>query len=85
VRLSRAATDDFHNILHWTAEQLGDAQALNYEQTLTSAIDALAAGPERVRAKHRDDLLAGLMTLHVARRGRRGRHLAAENCGAAQY
>jgi len=35
----------------------------------------LAAGPEISGSKARDDILPGVRTLHVARHGRRGRHL----------
>ena len=75
VRLSAAARADITNILRWTSERFGDTQAHLYAVTLTRAIHDLEAGPDAPGARRRDDLAPGLMTLHVTRRGRRGRHL----------
>ncbi len=74
VRLSRAAETDFREILRWTAEQFGSRQARVYAKTLSSALEALAAGPNVVGVRARDDIASGIHTLHVARRGRHGRH-----------
>ena len=41
---------------------------------LTHAIQTLADGPHVAGSRQRDDIAEGLMTLHVARAGRRGRH-----------
>ncbi|MBV9063589.1 MAG: type II toxin-antitoxin system RelE/ParE family toxin, partial [Alphaproteobacteria bacterium] len=65
----------FHDILRWTAERFGTSQAELYEQTLTAAIDALSSGPDPAGARRRKELPTGLLTLHVARKGRHGRHL----------
>ena len=46
VRLAAAAENDFRNILGWTSERFGEAQARVYAETLTRAIESLAAGPE---------------------------------------
>ena len=45
-----------------------------YKTTLTAALAALHDGPEIRGCVARDDIRPGLRTLHVARRGRRGRH-----------
>ncbi|MDE0331673.1 MAG: type II toxin-antitoxin system RelE/ParE family toxin [Nitrospinae bacterium] len=74
VRLTRPAETDFQNILHWTSERFGDAQARIYADTLNEAIEALMEGPDVAGARRRDEIAEGLMTLHVARGGRRGRH-----------
>ena len=74
VRLTAAAEADFQDILRWTLEQFGEAQARIYAETLTMALDALAAGPTVIDAKARNDIAKGLFTLHVARHGRKGRH-----------
>jgi toxin ParE1/3/4 len=74
VRLTAAAEADFQDILRWTVEQFGEAQAHIYAETLSAALEALAAGPTVVGARARDDIAKGLFTLHVARHGRRGRH-----------
>ncbi|MFI4988815.1 MAG: type II toxin-antitoxin system RelE/ParE family toxin [Alphaproteobacteria bacterium] len=75
VRLSAAAEADYQDILVWTVERFGTARALTYAETVSEALAALAAGPAIVGVKARDDISKGLCTLHVARQGRRGRHL----------
>ncbi len=75
VDLAEAATLDFHDALRWTSERFGEAQAAVYEETLTLAIDALTAGPKIAGVRPRDGLMQGLMSLHVARRKRKGRHV----------
>lgn len=75
IRLSAAAEADFSNILHWTTRQFGEAQADAYHVALAAAVATLADGPEAPGARKRDDIATGLMTLHVARGKRRGRHL----------
>ena len=74
VRLGRTAEADFENILRWTTEHFGETQARVYAETLTTTIKALATGPDVIAAVRRNDIAKGLMTLHVARGGRRGRH-----------
>jgi toxin ParE1/3/4 len=74
VRLGAAAEVDFANILKWTAENFGARQSRVYRNTLVQAIGELADGPDAVGSKARDEIMAGLRTLHTARRGRRGRH-----------
>jgi toxin ParE1/3/4 len=74
VRLTAAAETDFQDILRWTVEQFGEAQARNYAETLSAALEALAAGPTIIGAKARSDIAKGLFTLHIARNGRKGRH-----------
>lgn len=74
VRLAAAAETDFENIVRWTAEHFGRAQAGEHARTLSVAMEALSAGPVASGAKARDDIAKGVFTLHVARHGRRGRH-----------
>lgn len=74
VRLSAAAESDFQDILRWTASQFGQAQVRIYAKTIIDALQALSAGPEASHATMRDDIMPGLMFLHVARAGRKGRH-----------
>ena len=75
VHLTAAAERDFRNILRWTSKHFGTVQASAYADTLTRAIEALTAGPRIVGARNRCEIAEGLMTLHVARGGRKGRHL----------
>jgi toxin ParE1/3/4 len=74
VRLGAAAEVDFANILKWTTENFGARQSRVYRDTLVQAIGELANGPDAAGSKVRDDIMAGLRTLHIARRGRRGSH-----------
>ncbi|WP_407154938.1 type II toxin-antitoxin system RelE/ParE family toxin [Bradyrhizobium sp. STM 3557] len=75
VRLGAVAELDFANILKWTAENFGARQARVYQDTLVRAIGELASAIDVAGSKIRDDISPGRRTLHVARHGRRGRHL----------
>jgi toxin ParE1/3/4 len=75
VRLGAHAQRDLLSILHWTAENFGAGQATNYRTTILESIHELAVGPDVAGARKRDEIGRGLYTLHVARHGRRGRHL----------
>ena len=75
VRLSAAAADDFSEILFWTAERFGPQQSELYEETLVLAFGALESGPDALGCRPVDKADAGFWALHVARNGRRGRHI----------
>src|SRR5438046_9867619 len=74
VRLGAAAEVDFANILKWTTENFGARQSRVYRDALVRAIGELADGPNVAGSKARDESMAGLRTLHVARGARRGSH-----------
>ena len=84
VRLAAAAETDFQDILRWTLEQFGEAQARIYAETLSAALESLAAGPNVIGARARNDIARGLFTLHVARHARRGRHFIMFRVGRGQ-
>lgn len=75
VLLGAEAERDISTILAWTTERFGEHQARIYKETLLAAIRALESGPAIVGAKMRDEIRPGLMSLHVARDRRRGRHI----------
>jgi toxin ParE1/3/4 len=75
VRPTKEADKDFADILYWTLRRFGKAQANAYRQTIESALEALQGGPTVPGIRRLDGLSGGLMTLHVARHGRKGRHL----------
>jgi toxin ParE1/3/4 len=75
VRLGALAERDFIQIMRWTAGKFGAEQARAYRDTLLAVIRELESGPEPAGAKLREEIAPGAQTLHVARRGRRGRHL----------
>lgn len=74
VRLGAAAEVDFANILKWTTENFGARQSRLYSASLVQAIGELADGPDVVGSMARNEIMAGLRTLHIARHGRRGSH-----------
>lgn len=73
VRISAAAQADIEDILVWTFDRFGDLQLQVYAETLSSALQALSAGPDTVGAKARSEIANGLYFLHVARKHRKGR------------
>ena len=81
VALAERANSDFVDILEHTIETFGARQARIYRSTLTSALRALESGPELRGSKPRDEVAAGLRSLHVARSGRRGRHVIVYRAG----
>ena len=74
IRLARTAEDDFQHILRWTLTHFGRRQGKTYARTLTLAIGELSNGPDILGARLREEIGLGIYTLHVARKGRRGRH-----------
>jgi len=83
VRLASKAEQDFLEIVQWSATNFGQQQAVAYAETLSLAISALADGPEVLDAKRRDEIGNGILTLHVARQGRKGRHFVVFRIGGA--
>lgn len=74
IRLTQVAEADFREILLWTVDQFGEAQARAYAETISAALTDLTAGPTVAGVRERDDIGKGLSTFHVARKGRKGRH-----------
>ncbi|WP_018264928.1 type II toxin-antitoxin system RelE/ParE family toxin [Methylosinus sp. LW4] len=74
IRLGAEAERDFLRILQYTAETFGSRQMAIYKATLMDALAELTQGPNVAGSLARDEILPGLRTLHLARRGRRGRH-----------
>ncbi len=74
VRLSAAAETDYRQILRWTLKNFGAKQAKDYATILTTALQALCAGPTTIGVKAREEIGAHIWTLHVARQGQKGRH-----------
>ncbi|MBK8889592.1 MAG: type II toxin-antitoxin system RelE/ParE family toxin [Dechloromonas sp.] len=82
VRLSAATAADYRQILRWTVDNFGSAQARNYADTLSSALKALGAGPSIIGVKERPEIGNDIRTLHVARNGRKGRHFVMFRVGS---
>lgn len=75
IRLSSAADEDFRAIVLWTAEHFGLEQARRYRAAILAALRELDNGPDTTGTRDRTELGRNLRSLHVARRGRRGRHV----------
>ena len=75
VRLAERAQGDFTDIVRWTAEHFGARQARSYATTVRRAVKALDAGRSLIDLRCRSELGQDVATLHVARQGRKGRHL----------
>lgn len=75
LRLARSAEQDIIDILAWTNEYFGKEQSMIYAETLTLGLEALTAGPGIIGVKSRSDIAPGIKTLHVAKGGRKGRHV----------
>ena len=74
IRLGAEAEKDFGRILKDTKDNFGTRQVEIYRDTLIEALAALECGPNALGSAARDEIQPGMRTLHVARRGRRGRH-----------
>lgn len=74
TRLSAAARNDFDEIIDWTVDQFGEAQATAYARALTALVGDLDEGPSQPDVKERPEIGKGTFTLHITRRGRKGRH-----------
>lgn len=74
VRLATTAQEDYQDILQWTVDQFGLNQARTYAETVAAALEDLCSGPGIVGVKARSEIGPKLYTLHVARKGRKGRH-----------
>jgi toxin ParE1/3/4 len=63
-------------------QTFGVRQTKIYETTLRQALHALSSGPDIPGVQQREDLGPGIRTLHVARKGRKGRHLIVLRIGS---
>jgi toxin ParE1/3/4 len=74
VSLAAAAETDLDNIAAWTTENFGPAQAEAYIESILDTIDELTASKSPSRSIARDEIATGVRTIHMRKRGRRGRH-----------
>jgi toxin ParE1/3/4 len=58
----------------WTVEHFSINQARAYRDVILDALRSLQDGPTIIGAKNRSGLRQDLKILHVARKGKRGRH-----------
>ena len=75
VRLVAASERDYLEVIQRSAQDFGPLQAQAYTQTIASAIDALREnGPLATGVKAREEIGAGIFTLHAARFKRKASH-----------
>jgi toxin ParE1/3/4 len=74
VSLAKAAQTDLDTIAAWTVEKFGPAQVENYIEAILDTIAELTALKSPSRSIARDEIAKGMMSLHMRKRGRRGRH-----------
>ncbi len=74
VSLAAAAESDLDTILAWTLERFGPDQAETYLEAIFDTIDELTAPRSPPRSIARDEIEPGLRSIHMRKRGRRGRH-----------
>jgi len=84
VSLAAAALTDLDNIAAWTAENFGPTQAEVYVEAILDTIEELAAPTSPPRSIVRDEIAMGMRTLHMRKRGRRGRHFLVYSETAAE-
>lgn len=70
VRLSDTAEADYDDILRWPAKRFARRQATAYGTLLADTLALLERGPAVARARKREEIAAGLRSLHVGRRRR---------------
>ncbi|MDY0074211.1 MAG: type II toxin-antitoxin system RelE/ParE family toxin [Thauera sp.] len=75
AHLTDQAAQDIESILDWTYGQFSKRQMDAYTDVINDALEALAEGPQLHDVRRRPELGNGVATLHVARQGRKGRHL----------
>ena len=74
VSLAAAAQTDLDTIAAWTTKNFGPSQAENHIEAILDTIDELTAPKSPSRSLARDEIAKGMRTLHMRRRGPRGRH-----------
>lgn len=75
VRLTDRAAQDVEDILDWTFEHFGLRQLETYTDVINDTLEALTEGPANVGVRWLSELGEDVATMHVARQGRKGRHL----------
>lgn len=84
VSLGVEAEKDFARILTYTQNIYGPRQAEIYLTTILDALESLGSGPDVLGSVSRDEIRPRLRSLHVARHGRRGRHVIMYRPGQGQ-
>lgn len=70
---SPRAKRDIVEVLEYTMERWGKAQAREYGELIKQALVAIATDPQR--GMPRDDVRRGVLAYHISQRGRPARHI----------
>jgi toxin ParE1/3/4 len=84
VSLGVEAEKDFVRILAYTQDTYGPRQAGIYQTIILEALQSLGSGPDAPGSVPREEIRPHLRSIHVARRGRRGRHVVIYRPGQGQ-
>jgi toxin ParE1/3/4 len=76
-RLTRLASSDYADILSWTRQRYGRAQAVAYKKLLDRVIEMVAADPNHIGSRARPQFGAGFRSIHAG--------LAASRRSAARH
>jgi toxin ParE1/3/4 len=66
VAVTAPAERDLQNIFQWSETEFGSAAADRYEVLIAQALADVGENPYRPGAKHRQELLSGVYTYHLA-------------------
>jgi plasmid stabilization system protein ParE len=75
VRFTSAAERDLRDISEWTHRKFGPLQDRTYAAAIEAAVAALESGPKLAGVRHSGDIAAGLFSLRIKIKRRKGRHL----------
>lgn len=75
LALSSRASEDYRAIIRWSVEQFGPAHGQAYATVINATLGDFLAGRGTIEGGARPDIAAGVFSIHVARHGRKGRHL----------
>jgi toxin ParE1/3/4 len=75
IYLGIEAEKDFVSILKYTKDNFGLPQASIYKEMILKTLAALDDGSYIIGSKSCEEILPNLRSLHVSRKGNRGRHI----------
>jgi toxin ParE1/3/4 len=75
VRLGQQAERDLDDIVARTAQRFGPQQSARYETFLEEIVEELTDGPWTLPSRSVADISEGLLSVHMAHTGRKGRHV----------
>lgn len=75
VRFTAAAERDIRDISQWTQSKFGPLRAEAYAAAIEAAVATLESGPKLAGVRQSGDIAAGLFSLRIKIKRRKGRHL----------